>query len=83
MISYGEGDSNCLMRGRIEGGALIPNGDQSCRIPLTLEGGKITIGTPPASCAYYCGPGASLAGKTFTRMAKPEPLTDIAGDPLC
>ena len=83
VISYGAGDNNCLVRGRIEGGALIPNGDDSCRIPVTESGGTITLGTPPPSCAYYCGPGASLAGKAFTRMAAPEPVTDIAGDPLC
>lgn len=83
VVSYGEGDNNCLVRGRIEGGALIPNGDDSCRIPLAEEAGKITLGTPAASCAFYCGPGASLAGKTFTRMAKPEAVNDNAGDPLC
>ena len=83
VVSYGQGDNNCLVRGRIEGGALIPNGDESCRIPVTESGDTMAIGTPPASCAYYCGRGANLAGKTFTRMAKPEPLSDIAGDPLC
>lgn len=82
VMSYGDGDNNCLVRGRIEGGALIPNGDESCRIPVKETGDSIAIGTP-ASCAYYCGPGATLAGKTFSRMDKPEPVTDIAGDPLC
>ena len=83
VVSYGEGDNSCLVRGQIESGALIPHGDESCRIPVTKAGDKLTFGTPPATCAFYCGPGASLAGKTFTRMAKAEPVSDIAGDPLC
>ena len=83
VVAYGEGDSNCLVRGRIENGALIPNGDQGCRLPVSEDGDRMTFGPLPESCAYYCGPGASLAGKTFTRMEKPEPASDLAGDPLC
>ena len=83
VVSHGAGDASCLARGRIENGALIPTGDESCRIPIDQQGDRITIGTPPANCSYYCGPGASLAGKTFTRMEKAEQVNDIAGDPLC
>jgi len=84
VLVFGEGDRNCLVRGRLEGGVLVPNGDTACRIPVTRQSdSQVVIGTPPPSCAYYCGPGASLAGKTFNRTAKPEPLSDIGGDALC
>ena len=39
------------------------------------------IGEPPA-CSYYCGPGASMAGKSFNRRHGRDAV-DLAGDPLC
>lgn len=78
------GDSNCAVRGRLaEGGPLRPNGDERCAIPLTRDGDRVTLGGAGPECAYYCGPGASFAGKTFVRMDNPSPATDLAGDPLC
>ena len=86
-IAFGADDSNCSASGRIEatGGALalIPAGDTECRIPLKVEGGRILLGPASASCAYYCGPGASFAGKTFEMVATPSAAVDLAGDPLC
>jgi hypothetical protein len=52
VVSYGEGDNNCLVRGRVEGGTLIPNGDQACRIPMRQQDDRIIIGSLPPSCAY-------------------------------
>jgi len=77
------GDRNCTVRGSLENGALVPEGDAACRISVTQEGGTVRLGPVPAACSYYCAAPASFAGKTFVRMAKPEPVADIAGDPLC
>lgn len=79
-------DSNCSIRGTWSDGAsaaLRPQGDEKCVIPLEREGDIVTLGEGGPACAYYCGPSATLAGKTFVRMDNPAPVTDIAGDPLC
>lgn len=89
VITYAaDGQANCSARGRIDGqqGKLffVPQEDTSCRVELRREGAdRLTLGAPTPGCAYYCGPGASLEGKSFQRMAEPEPVTDLAGDPLC
>jgi hypothetical protein len=93
-IAYGIGEENCSARGRIEheGGkwALVPSGENECRFPLEVSEGRISLGQGPASCSYYCGPGAAFAGKSFRRVdpgdataAGRNPMTDLAGDPLC
>jgi hypothetical protein len=89
LIVFGEGGTNCSAAGRIErqaeGWALIPRGEGEggCAIPLSVADGAVTIATPGNSCAYYCGPGAKLAGKRFF-LDRPAPAaTDLAGDPLC
>ncbi|WP_300974343.1 hypothetical protein [Sphingomonas sp. LHG3406-1] len=89
VITYAAGSqANCSARGRVEEeqGKLffLPQDDGACRIELRRDGtDRLTLGRPSAGCAYYCGPGASLEGKTFVRMDRPEPVTDLAGDPLC
>ena len=86
-ITYGAGDSNCSVRGRLDGqgaaAVLVPAGDQDCRIPLRLEGDGAAIGSASAACAYYCGPASAFEGKSFTRSADASPAVDFAGDPLC
>ena len=86
-VAYGQGDSNCSVRGRLQregkNGAILPDGDEDCRIPVTLEGETAVLGAAPAACSYYCGPGATFAGKTFTSNASASPAIDFAGDPLC
>jgi hypothetical protein len=84
------GDSNCSLRfatryaeGSTASGTLATANDPSCTIPFSREEGRLTLGTPAPGCAYYCGPGAALEGKSFVRMDKNEPVTDLAGDPLC
>jgi hypothetical protein len=87
LIAYGPSDANCTAAGRLErsgnGWALIPRGEGECRIPLSIEGNVVRVGQPPASCAYYCGPGAGLAGKSFSRADMGAKAVDFAGDPLC
>ena len=87
-IAYGQGDTNCSVRGRLDRAGeqslvVIPDGDQDCRIPASQQGDVIRLGTVKAACAYYCGPGASFAGKRFNKSASASPAVDFAGDPLC
>jgi hypothetical protein len=87
LIVFGQGDINCSASGRIEGQgsqlALVPRGEGPCRIPLVVEGNVIRIGEGAASCSYYCGPGASMAGQSFNRSDMGATAVDLAGDPLC
>jgi hypothetical protein len=87
-ITYGGGDTNCSVRGRLErpGGdrlVIVPDGDEDCRIDASSQAGHILLGSRGAGCAYYCGPGADFAGKAFTRQDSASPVVDFAGDPLC
>jgi hypothetical protein len=87
LIAYGKGDTNCTASGSVDaqGGqmALVPRGETSCRIPLTVDGNSVRIGEAPAACSYYCGPGASLSGKAYSRSDTGSKAVDLAGDPLC
>ena len=87
LIAFGSGDINCSASGLIEGQGnqlvLIPKGESACRITLAMEGNTVRLSDVPAACSYYCGPGASLAGKTFHRSDMGAKAVDLAGDPLC
>jgi hypothetical protein len=84
VITYGAAETNCAIRGSFDGSSLKPDGDTKCQVPVAIEGNRITlINQGNAECAYYCGPDASYAGKTFDRMDNQPPVTDIAGDLLC
>jgi hypothetical protein len=86
-ITFAEGsDANCTVRGSWSPSgpqAIKPNGDQSCSFVFNKDERSITLIGGGPGCAYYCGPGATFANKTFVRTDKPEPVTDVAGDPLC
>ena len=87
LITFGVGDNNCSAAGRLEvagsGWALVPRGEGDCRIPLEVKDNVVRIGQPSASCDYYCGPGAKLAGKSYNRSDMGAKVTDLAGEPLC
>jgi hypothetical protein len=87
LIAFGAEDSNCSASGRIEaqsaGFVLVPRGEGDCRIPLVIEGNSVRIGEPPAACSYYCGPGATMAGKSYNKADMGASAVDLAGDPLC
>jgi hypothetical protein len=87
LIAYGNGDTNCTAAGSIDAQsgqmALIPRGETSCRIPLNIDDNTIRIGEVPAACSYYCGPGATLTGKSYNRSDMGSKAVDLAGDPLC
>lgn len=87
-VSYGADDANCSATGKIvrTNGewALQPSGDAECRIALAVTKNGITLGRASAACSYYCAPGVSFAGKSFTRLpASMKAPSDLAGDPLC
>ena len=86
-ITYGEGDANCTVQGAVQGAngtaTIVPDGDSTCRIDLTTSGDMVRLGAVTAACAYYCGPTSSFAGAEFRRTNRLEPVTDVAGDPLC
>lgn len=87
LIAYGKGDANCSASGRIEVQGnqltLIPRGEGSCQIPLIVEGDTVRLGDMPASCSYYCGPEAAMAGRSFKRADTGAGAVDLGGDPLC
>ena len=86
-ITYGGGDSNCSARGRLERSdtatSFRPDGDEDCTIDVRFAEGRAILGQGHPSCAYYCGPGAAFAGKSFASDASASPAVDFAGDPLC
>ena len=87
LIAYGKGDVNCSVSGNMQkagqGWVLVPKGESDCRIPLEIETDVVRIGQLPAACSYYCGSGASMGGKSFSRNAAASSAVDLAGDPLC
>lgn len=87
-IVYGAGNSNCSVRGRVEKAgegllAIIPEGDEDCRIEARQASGSIVLGKRAEACAYYCGPDADFSGRSFREDAAATPAADLAGDPLC
>lgn len=86
-ITYGQGDMNCSVRGAVVRSgdrlSIAPDGDESCRVDATVDGERLALGPVSTSCGYYCGAGASFAGKAFTRSSPGSPAEDFAGDPLC
>jgi hypothetical protein len=87
LIAYGTGNSNCSVSGSLEqmgsGWQLVPRGEGDCRIPLIIDGVSVRVGQLPPACSYYCGPGASMNGKSFGRSDASGEAVDLAGDPLC
>lgn len=85
VITYAaSGDSNCALRGTMaEPFEIRPDGDERCTLSYSRNSGVITLSQVGAACGYYCGPGASLEGKIFAKVVKPDKANDLAGDPLC
>ena len=87
LIAYGQGDVNCSAAGKLETAGsdwiLIPKGEGPCRIPIEIQGNVVRVGQPPAACAYYCGPGATMAGRHYNRSDLGAKAVDLGGDPLC
>lgn len=67
---------------------LTMGGDEECVIEARIAGTQVTLPpSVPEGCAYYCGPGASLAGTVFEKTGGTAEdamrALDLAGDPLC
>ena len=67
---------------------LTMGGDQQCVIDAKATGTAVTFpATVGPGCAYYCAPGATLAGEAFEKTGGTTEdamrATDLAGDPLC
>lgn len=67
---------------------LTMAGDEECVIEAQIVGTQVTL--PPSvaeGCAYYCAPGATLAGAVFKKTGgtakEAMRAMDLAGDPLC
>jgi len=87
LIAFGKGDVNCSASGKLEKAGqdwlLVPKGEGDCRIPLEIGTGIVRVGQLSAACSYYCGGGASMDNKSFSRNASASNAVDLAGDPLC
>ena len=66
---------------------LTMEGDEPCVLQARQIGTRLDIVTPaPESCAYYCAPGLSLAGRFEKVGGEPADAArarDLVGDPLC
>ncbi|MFN3944834.1 MAG: hypothetical protein ACK4K7_07885 [Allosphingosinicella sp.] len=92
LVTWSEGDRNCSGIGQAvrDGGTLrlTMAGDEQCVIEATIANGTVTMpGEFPQGCAYYCGPGASMAEARFEKTGDTAEdamrATDLVGDPLC
>ena len=87
IIPYGAGDSNCSVAGTLAragtGWQLTPHGEGACKIALSIDGAAVGVTSVPASCAYYCAPGATLSGKKFKRDATAAIVSDFGGEAIC
>lgn len=67
---------------------LVMAGDSACPIEAAIDGVRVDFpASLPAGCAYYCAPGASMAGarldKTGGTRDDAMRARDLVGDPLC
>jgi ethanolamine utilization microcompartment shell protein EutL len=67
---------------------LVMAGDSPCTLDATLKGGIVAFpASIPATCAYYCGAGASFADVRLTKQGSTRAdalkAKDVAGEPLC
>ena len=92
IVTMGPGRAACSGIGQVEhnGDAvrLAMAGDEECDISARMEGTHLVFpATVPDSCAYYCSPGATLAGKRFEKTGDTAEAAmqaaDLVGDPLC
>jgi hypothetical protein len=67
---------------------LVMSGDSACRIEAGVDDLRVVF--PPtvqAGCAYYCAPGATMAGAVLDKTGGTRDdamrARDLVGDPLC
>ena len=88
IVTYGDGDNSCTLKGNVtqaEHGMLVEAmGDPACKLLVESNGETLISRVPdPKACEYYCGPGATMADRSFRRDSSASPAVDFAGDPLC
>lgn len=67
---------------------LTMAGDEECVIEARIAGTQVTLPARlPNGCAYYCAPGATLAGAVFEKTGGTAEdamrAVDLVGEPLC
>lgn len=92
IVTWGPEGRNCSGAGSAvrQGDVLrlAMAGDEECAIEARIEDRQVTLPAAlPQGCDYYCGPGATLAGKRFEKTGGTAQdamrATDLVGDPLC
>ncbi len=67
---------------------LIMAGDENCELRANVADTRVTFpASVPEGCSYYCGPDATLAGKSFEKtddsLEGAMSADDLVGNPLC
>jgi hypothetical protein len=88
IVTYGVGNNNCTLTGELRSAddkvTVYADHDDACHFELRQANGALILPQEiPAACSYYCGPGASLAGKRFEKREAASVPKDFGGDPLC
>ncbi len=92
LVTWQGGRPGCSGAGSAvrNGGTLRLNmdGESACAIEARIEGGRVSFpADPPRGCAYYCAPGAPLAGLAFAKTGSTSEdalrARDLVDDPLC
>lgn len=92
IVAMGPDRAACSGLGRVgrEGDLLrlAMAGDAECALSATMKGTKLHFSARvPESCAYYCSPTATLAGRSFEKTGDTAESAleakDLVGNPLC
>ena len=92
LVIRGAGADNCSGSGRVAREAdsirFTMQGDSACSFVARTSGRSLVFpAAVPASCGYYCGPGAALTGVRLMQVgvgrAQAMKTKDLAGGPLC
>jgi hypothetical protein len=92
IVIWGAALASCSGSGRIERDGdrlrLTMTGDSPCVLEARIRGTTIALPEEaPASCSYYCGARARLAGTQLRRVdasrADALKARDLVGEPLC
>lgn len=92
IVTWKSGSGTCSGAGEVtrrgEVLRLAMSGGEECVIEARMTSTQIAFAPSlPETCAYYCGPGATLAGETFEKTGGTAEAamraTDLVGDPLC
>lgn len=92
IVTMGAGRAACSGLGQVVRSEnalrLTMVGDEECELAAQMDGTQLSFASPvPESCAYYCGEGATFAGRRFEKTGDTGEAAlqaaDLVGDPLC